>query len=201
MLKSSKVDTCQLFPSPHATRRATGRAGLSSEVPFLLLLLHRPDLIVIDRPALAFGAAAGQQFQDDLGHGAGVGKDAACQRIAAQRAEAHHAHLGLAPVQRHAVIVDHDDLAVMGNHGALGSKVERHQGNVLAVDILPDIQLGQIAIGKTLTSALELASEVENLAAQYVQVLSLGKPKVLGSAEMQDVLARFKNYGQNAQNG
>ena len=60
---------------------------------------------------------------------------------------------------------------------------------------------GQIAIGKSLASALELASEVENLAAQYVQVLSLGKPKVLGSAEMQDVLARFKNYGQNAQNG
>ena len=58
---------------------------------------------------------------------------------------------------------------------------------------------GQIAIGDTLASALELASEVENLATQFVQVLSLGKPKILGDAEMQDVLARFKNYGQKAQ--
>jgi len=58
---------------------------------------------------------------------------------------------------------------------------------------------GQIAIGNTLGSALELASEVENLAAQYVQVLSLGKPKLLNGAEMQDVLARFQNYGQKAQ--
>ncbi len=58
---------------------------------------------------------------------------------------------------------------------------------------------GQIAIGDTLASALELASEVENLATQFVRVLSLGKPKILGEAEMQDVLARFKNYGQKAQ--
>ena len=58
---------------------------------------------------------------------------------------------------------------------------------------------GQIAIGKTQASALELASEVENLAAQYVQVLSLGKPKILTDAEMPDVLVRFQNYGQKAQ--
>ncbi|MEM9360311.1 MAG: class II aldolase/adducin family protein [Pseudomonadota bacterium] len=58
---------------------------------------------------------------------------------------------------------------------------------------------GQIAIGDTLASALELASEVENLATQFVRVLSLGKPKILGEAEMPDVLARFKNYGQKAQ--
>ena len=58
---------------------------------------------------------------------------------------------------------------------------------------------GQIAIGTTLASALELAAEVENLAAQYVQVLSLGKPKLLSSKQMDDVLKRFQNYGQKAQ--
>lgn len=60
---------------------------------------------------------------------------------------------------------------------------------------------GQIAIGSTPASALELATEVENLAAQYVQVLSLGKPKILSDGEMKEVLKRFKNYGQKAQDG
>ncbi len=58
---------------------------------------------------------------------------------------------------------------------------------------------GQIAIGKTLESALELAHEVETLAQQYVGVLALGKPKILGKKQMADVLERFEAYGQNAQ--
>ncbi|MDX2290426.1 MAG: class II aldolase/adducin family protein [Hyphomicrobiaceae bacterium] len=58
---------------------------------------------------------------------------------------------------------------------------------------------GQIAIGKTLSQALELAAEVEVLAEQYVKVLSLGKPKLLGKSEMAEVLARFATYGQKAQ--
>jgi len=58
---------------------------------------------------------------------------------------------------------------------------------------------GQIAIGSTLTQALELAHEVETLAEQYVKVLMLGGPKPLSDQQMQDVLARFKTYGQNAQ--
>ncbi len=58
---------------------------------------------------------------------------------------------------------------------------------------------GQIALGKDLTSALELAEEVEVLAEQYYKVLTLGKPKLLGSDAMSDVLERFKGYGQNAQ--
>ena len=58
---------------------------------------------------------------------------------------------------------------------------------------------GAIAIGATLTAALELAAEVENLAEQYVKVLSLGAPHILSDAEMADVLQRFKAYGQKAQ--
>lgn len=58
---------------------------------------------------------------------------------------------------------------------------------------------GQIAIGKSLESALELAHEVETLAQQYVGVLTLGKPKILGRRKMSDVLERFAAYGQNAQ--
>ncbi|MEL7047572.1 MAG: class II aldolase/adducin family protein [Pseudomonadota bacterium] len=58
---------------------------------------------------------------------------------------------------------------------------------------------GQIAIGNSLEHALELAWEVETLAQQYVAVLGLGKPNILGKKEMADVLERFKGYGQNAQ--
>jgi L-fuculose-phosphate aldolase len=58
---------------------------------------------------------------------------------------------------------------------------------------------GQIAIGETLASALELAANVEVLAEQYYKVLTLGKPHILDAAEMARVLEKFKGYGQKAQ--
>jgi len=58
---------------------------------------------------------------------------------------------------------------------------------------------GQIAMGATLAQALELAGEVEILSEQYLKVLTLGKPKILGKRAMADVLKRFAGYGQNAQ--
>lgn len=58
---------------------------------------------------------------------------------------------------------------------------------------------GQIAVGETLAAALELAAEVETLAAQYCKVLALGKPHLLDGEQMAEVLARFKTYGQRAQ--
>ncbi len=58
---------------------------------------------------------------------------------------------------------------------------------------------GQIAVGRDLTAALELAQEIETLASQYIQVLALGTPKLLDAAEMKRVLKRFKTYGQSAQ--
>lgn len=60
---------------------------------------------------------------------------------------------------------------------------------------------GQIAIGKDLASALELAHEVEVLAEQYAKVLTLGEPHLLPEEEMTRVLERFKSYGQRAQSG
>jgi len=57
---------------------------------------------------------------------------------------------------------------------------------------------GQIAAGTSLDAALELAGEVEMLAAQYLDVLKLGEVHLLDDAQMADVLERFKTYGQNA---
>lgn len=59
---------------------------------------------------------------------------------------------------------------------------------------------GQIACGRTLADALDLAQEVENLAAQYVKVLELGEPKLLSGDEMDRVIKRFSTYGKNANN-
>ncbi len=58
-------------------------------------------------------------------------------------------------------------------------------------------QHGQIAIGDNVFLALELAHEVEELAAQYCLVLQLGEARIIPDAEMERVLEKFKSYGQN----
>ncbi len=55
---------------------------------------------------------------------------------------------------------------------------------------------GVIAVGANLPAALALAGEVENLAAQYCTALGLGKVRILGKAEMQPVLDKFRTYGR-----
>ncbi|MGH6718583.1 MAG: class II aldolase/adducin family protein [Alphaproteobacteria bacterium] len=55
---------------------------------------------------------------------------------------------------------------------------------------------GIVALGRDLAAAVRLAIEVEALAEQYWHVLQLGRPKLLGAAEMRRVLAKFARYGQ-----
>lgn len=58
---------------------------------------------------------------------------------------------------------------------------------------------GQIAIGENLEAALELAFEVETLAAQYIKVLGLGEAVLLPDDEMERMVEKFQAYGRNAQ--
>ncbi len=62
---------------------------------------------------------------------------------------------------------------------------------------------GQIAIGETLASALELAFEVENLAGQYYKILLLGGagagPTILSDKAMTEMVEKFKTYGQKGE--
>ena len=59
---------------------------------------------------------------------------------------------------------------------------------------------GIIAIGRDLAAALELAGEVESLAAQYCTALALGNVGLLEQAEMRRVVEKFRTYGrQDAQ--
>ncbi|MGK0501084.1 MAG: L-fuculose-phosphate aldolase [Oceanicoccus sp.] len=55
---------------------------------------------------------------------------------------------------------------------------------------------GMIAVGVKLDSAFNLALEIEGLAQQYCEALKLGDVVVLSTTEMQQVLAKFKDYGQ-----
>ena len=53
---------------------------------------------------------------------------------------------------------------------------------------------GQVAFGKNLEDAFELAQEVENICHQYTIALKLGDPKILSFEEMKKVLEKAKNY-------
>jgi L-fuculose-phosphate aldolase len=58
-------------------------------------------------------------------------------------------------------------------------------------------QHGQISLGKTMESALWMATELETLSRLYVQALSIGDPPVLPDDEMERVIAQMKrmSYG------
>ena len=53
---------------------------------------------------------------------------------------------------------------------------------------------GQVAFGKNLDEAFELAQEIENICHQHTIAIKLGKPKILSFEEMKKVLDKAKNY-------
>ena len=55
---------------------------------------------------------------------------------------------------------------------------------------------GVIAASATLQGALDLMTEIEELAAQYVAALQIGSVTLLSREEMAEIIERFKNYGQ-----
>lgn len=55
---------------------------------------------------------------------------------------------------------------------------------------------GMLAVGASLRSALALAVELESLCEQYWSALQLGQPRLLTPSQMQEVMERFKTYGQ-----
>ena len=57
---------------------------------------------------------------------------------------------------------------------------------------------GQIAAGPDLSTALELAHEVEALADQYLRAHAIGPPVLLSEAELAEAVARFATYRPTA---
>ena len=56
---------------------------------------------------------------------------------------------------------------------------------------------GQVAFGKSLSEAFELAKEIENICHQYINTIKLGQPKILSDEEMKKILDKTKNYKKN----
>lgn len=55
---------------------------------------------------------------------------------------------------------------------------------------------GMLVLGGDLRSTLALAVEFETLCEQYWRACQLGEPHILSGAEMEEVIALFKTYGQ-----
>jgi L-fuculose-phosphate aldolase len=56
---------------------------------------------------------------------------------------------------------------------------------------------GVMAVGASLREAHAVAVEVENLAGEYLAMLSAGlQPQLLDDAELRRVIARFSDYGR-----
>ncbi len=76
-----------------------------------------------------------------------------------------------------------------------------------ALDVLQGVSAcllanhGQLALGPDLPAALKLASLVEEMAHCYWGTLAIGGPHVLSEGQMEDVLASFATYGQQAPAG
>ena len=56
---------------------------------------------------------------------------------------------------------------------------------------------GQVAFGKNLDEAFELAQEVENICHQYINTIKLRIPKILSFEEMNKILEKTKSYKKN----
>src|SRR5262249_30641743 len=83
---------------------------------------------------------------DDLGQRRRLALHRAGQRVAAQGAEADGAHhRRLAVLQRKALVIDHQDEPVALHRRTRRREIERHDGDVVQLDILPDVELGPVA--------------------------------------------------------
>jgi len=104
---------------------------------------------VIDDSALALGSSRQEHFLDDVGQGFSLGLHRAGQRVAAKRPETDlflddTRLVFIRQVLKDALVVDHDQRAVLLDHFAFCGEVQRHNRDAFEVDVLPDIQLGPV---------------------------------------------------------
>src|SRR4029079_11760163 len=91
-------------------------------------------------------------------------------------------------IEPHALVIDHDHLAVAPHDRALPCEIERHDGDVFEEDVLPYVELGPVGERENADRlALALARVIE---APQFRALVLGIPAVAGIAEGKDALLR-----------
>lgn len=55
---------------------------------------------------------------------------------------------------------------------------------------------GLVAAGRDMAQAMKVMLEIEALCEVYLKALAVGEPAILSAAEMAEVIARFRSYGQ-----
>src|ERR1035441_8386290 len=120
------------------------RRRLKLEVTFPLLDLHRAFLIVIDDAILTLGTAYQLHLVDDLLDGVGLGMDRARTRAATERSHPAHHHLRLFARQKHEILLDRNQCSAAHDHWPEVCVIQRDYRNMLAFDVLPDVQLGPV---------------------------------------------------------
>src|ERR1700754_3030763 len=103
---------------------------------------------MVDDAIGTLGRAEGHELGDDFGNGIGFGPDGTCARAATEGAEAAFHPLLLAGQTFHEGLLDGNEAISTNEHLARLSKVERHDGNVLEMDVMPHIELRPVGEGK-----------------------------------------------------
>src|SRR5690349_3911274 len=107
-------------------------APCSSEVALALLLFHRGRLIAVDEPARSLRGPRDQHLLDDVIEARCRALDRGRQRIAAEGAETHHAHLlDLAGLERHPLVIAHDEKTVALDDRPRRCEIEWHHRDLL----------------------------------------------------------------------
>ena len=162
--------------------RRSGRMRVPSEIALLLLLLHRRRL----RRGRSRGPGARRCVASSIswmiaGSVSASLSIGAGQRIAAERAEAHHASSSASRRARSGMRSSSTMISVPSRSttGRVGGEVERHDRDVLEVDVLPDVELGPVRQREDADAlALVLAGVVE---APQLGPLVLRVPAVAGA--------------------
>ena len=131
--------------------RADGRRLIcdrrrASEIALALLLFHRAGFVVIDQPALPLRGARAAHFGDHLGERRGL-------RTRSPRSADSSRACGTGPCASRGISPGRSgsrssstmiQSAVALDDGPLLGKIERHDGNVLGRDVVPDVEFGPV---------------------------------------------------------
>ena len=146
------------------------------------------DAVLVDDAAVPLGCRRPERLADDLGKRGRRALDGAGQGIAAERPEADRAQLGL--LARLAAAGDRRrrmiSMPSRSDDRPLGGEIERHDRDVLLVDVEPDVELGPVGQredAEALASPLARIVEPPRLGP-----LALRVPAMMGVAEREHPL-------------
>src|SRR5437016_448648 len=156
---------------------------LKVSCPFLEF--HGAILVVIDHAVLALRTAQGNQLLNDFWYGICIRANCAGTRTASQRSHTAADQLRLFSwSEGNKGLFQRDQRFAAHRHPALFGKIERHNGDLLHVDVKPDIQLRPIRKWKHPNAFSQPEFAVKQ--SPYLRPLVLRVPLAFGIAKRID---------------